>query len=136
MDRFTGRRLLPSPCAVAASASTGGKIYVIGGTSGHPTLCPGAVYYKSLWVFDPQGGVAPEMLSVLREGADTVRFVWLGEAGRRYAVEATVKATRQTWPRLNLTTGGTILATNRVVEANATLPPGDPARFFRIVEVE
>lgn len=135
-DRFTGRRMLPSPCAVAATATMDGLIYLAGGASGYQPRCPGTVIYNTLWVFDPHGGVRPEILSFTREGADTVRFVWLGEAGRRYGVESTVNVANRNWPRFNLTTGSTILATNRVVEATGTIASEPAARFFRVVEAD
>lgn len=135
-DRFTGRRLLPIPCAGAATAVLGGRVLLAGGTRGYPPSCPGSVSYPSLWVFDPQGGVRPEILDFGREGDDLLRFVWRGEAGRRYAVESTANVANQAWPRFMLTTGSTILATNRVVEASGVAPVEAPARFFRVVEAD
>ena len=98
--------------------------------------CPAASQYHSQWVFDPQGGVAPEILSLNREANDTVRLRWQGEAGRSYGVQSTVNLLNRNWLPFNLTAGNTILATNRVVEVTGAVPPTDTARFFRVVEAD
>jgi N-acetylneuraminic acid mutarotase len=134
-DSFRGKRNLPMPCEAAASATIGGKIYHSGGASADPTLHPDAVYYDSLWVFDPQGGVAPELLSVTRESPTSVRLSWQGEPGRLYGVKSAPDVVRGPWTRLSFPTGtNSILATNEVVEAICPVPSADPARFFEILE--
>ncbi|HRZ57800.1 MAG TPA: kelch repeat-containing protein [Candidatus Paceibacterota bacterium] len=53
-NKFTSAPEMPVGCVVAASATMGGKIYVVGGASGAPNQCPTFSYYNDLWVFDPQ----------------------------------------------------------------------------------
>lgn len=134
-DRFAARRMMPEPCLIPAYATIGGKIYVAGGASGSP-VCPGIIYYKSLWVYDPQGGVAPYLLSVTREANDTVRLVWQGEAGRLYGVKTTLNPVKGPWQVFHLSTGTTILATDAVVEATGTFAAEDAAQYFRAFEAD
>ena len=52
-DKCSAKRKLPMKCEAAAAATIDGKVYHTGGASGDPGNYPGAVYYDSLWVFDP-----------------------------------------------------------------------------------
>jgi N-acetylneuraminic acid mutarotase len=134
-DGYIGKRKVPMKCDSAAAASIGGKVYLTGGASGDPGNYPGAVYYDSLWVFDPQGGVTPRLLSLNRESLDRVRLAWRGEAGRLYGVQSTPNLATVVWPRLQFSTGtNSILATNGLVEATCAVPSGDTQRFFRVLE--
>ena len=133
-DGFVARRKIPQPCMCMGFATIGGRIYVAGGASGNPYTRPGFTYYKSLWVFDPQGGVYPRILSVTRPSNDTVRLVWQGETNRLYSVETTLNPASRNWVQFKLSTGATIQATNDVVEATGTVSPADMARFFRVIE--
>jgi len=135
-DRFTAKRKIPVTCEAAACATIDGKIYHSGGANQDPIVRPvGAVYYDTLWVFDPQGGVTPQLLSLNRESPDRVRLAWQGEAGRLYGVQSTPNLAAVVWPRLQLSTGtNSILATNELVEATGIVPSGDTQRFFRVLE--
>jgi N-acetylneuraminic acid mutarotase len=136
-DSFTAVRSLPMKCEAAAAASTGGLIYHAGGASGDPGNYPGAVYYRDLWVFDPQGGVFPQVLSVTRESPSAVRLRWQGEAGLRYGVQSRANVASGIWTRSVFSTGtNAILATNVVVEATVTVPSTDTQRFFRVLEAD
>ena len=134
-DKFSAKRKMPMKCMGAAAATIDGKIFLTGGGSGDPLNYPGAAYYKSLWVFDPQGGVTPKLLTLNRESPDRVRLAWQGEAGRLYGVESTLNAVKGPWTRINFSTGtNSILATNELVEATCTVLPADTKRFFRVLE--
>jgi N-acetylneuraminic acid mutarotase len=135
-DKFTAKRKMPMTCNAAACATIDGKIYHSGGANQDPVVHPvGALYYDSLWVFDPQGGIAPQFQSLTLQGADSVRLAWQGEAGRLYGVESTVNPAKGPWARRLLSTGTTtILATNASVETTCNMPPADPKRFFRVLE--
>jgi len=136
-DQFAARRAMPEPCLAAAYATIGGRIYIAGGGSGPPSLCPGAVIYNSLRVFDPEGGVAPYILSFTRQSDETVRLVWQGEAGRLYGVESASTLTYPFWAPITLSNGNTtIRATKSVVEATGTVAPPHQARFFRVSEAD
>ena len=135
-NRFTAKRKIPVTCEAAATATIDGKIYHSGGANQDPVMRPvGAVYYDSLWVFDPQGGVTPQLLSLNRESPDRVRLAWQGEAGRLYGVESKLNLATGTWTRINFSTGSnSILATNELVEATCPVPSADTSRFFRVLE--
>lgn len=136
-DRFTGRRMVPVPCGEAAAVTVDGKIYLAGGFSGNPFAGSGAVYYNSLRVFDPQGGVYPRILSLSRPSSDTVRLAWQGEAGRRYGVESAFGSIHGTWTRLRFPDGSlTIQPVDTSVETTLTVPPTAGARYFRVVEAD
>jgi hypothetical protein len=135
-NRFTARRKMPMTCEAAACATIDGKIYHTGGANQDPYLRPdGAVYYNSLWVFDPQGGVTPQLLRLTLGSTNTVRLTWQGEAGRLYAVQSRPDLARGSWARVVFSTGtNSILATNALVEAGCSIPAGDTNRFFRVLE--
>ena len=137
-NRFTAKRKIPVTCEAAACATIDGKIYHSGGANQDPIVHPvGAVYYDSLWVFDPQGGVTPRLLSLNRESPNRVRLAWQGEAGRLYGVQSTPNLAAVVWPRLQFSTGtNSILATNALVEAICPVPSGDTQRFFRAIEAD
>ena len=133
-DRFSAKRKMPMTCLGAAAATIDGKIYVADGLSADP-LCGKAVAYNSLWVFDPQGGVAPQCVTLTAESTNQVRLVWKGEAGRLYGVESTLNIATGPWRRALFSTGtNSIVATNALVEANCEVSPADTNRFFRIIE--
>ncbi|MEK7675976.1 MAG: kelch repeat-containing protein [Verrucomicrobiota bacterium] len=134
-DKFTAKRRMPVTCEAAACATIAGKIYHSGGVNQDPIVRPaGAVYYDTLWVFDSQGGVTPQLLSLNRESPDRVRLAWQGEAGRLYGVQSTLNPVKGPWTRLNLPLTNTILATNELVEATCPVPSADTNRFFRVLE--
>ena len=87
-------------------------------------------------MFDPQGGVTPQFLSLNRDSPDRVRLAWQGEAGRLYEVRSTVNlANPSSWARVMFSTGSnSIVATNELVEATCPVPPADLSRFFRVFE--
>ena len=123
-------------CEAAACATIGGKIYLSGGANQDPIKHPvGAVYYDSLWVFDPQGGVTPKIKSLTIENTNSVRLVRQGEPGRLYGVQSTVDLAKGQWTWVNFSTAtNSILATNALVEATCAASPADPKRFFQILE--
>jgi len=134
-DRFTTRRRMPRTRLTSACEVIDGKVYLAGGISKEPVVNPDAVYYKVLDVFDPQGGVTAQILSLTRESTNRVRLVWQGEAGVRYSVQSRRDVATGSWVRLMLSTGGyTIVATNALVEGAWTVPAADTNRFFRVVE--
>ncbi len=134
-DKFTAKRLLPTNTVGAAAATIDGKVYIIGGANLDPGVYSKVALYDSLWVFDPQGGVTPQIVNVDIESTNQVRLVWQGEAGRLYGVESTPDPAKGPWTRRVLSTGATtVLATNASVEASCTIPPADPKRFFRALE--
>jgi N-acetylneuraminic acid mutarotase len=135
-DKFAAKRKMPMKCESAAAATIDGKIYHTGGASGDPGSYPGAVYYDSLWVFDPQGGLAPQILTLTRESPNSVGLTWQGEAGRLYGVESKPHLATGPWARVSFSTGtNSVLATNALIEASCTVPVADPKRFFRVLEV-
>lgn len=135
-DQLSERRMIPVPCVATASAAIDGKLYVAGGMSGAPTVCPNSVYYDNTWMFDPQGGVSPHLLQVAREPGDTVRLVWQGEAGRRYRVETSANVASGPWTPWGLSSGSSIVATNALINTTGTAPAAGSARFFRVREAD
>jgi hypothetical protein len=134
-DRFIGKRMIPVPIEGAACAAIDGRIYLAGGADKSPPIYSDAVIYDNLWVFDPQGGVAPQFLSLTRESPSSVRLLWQGEAGRLYGVQSKPHLTSGLWLPFVLSTGtNVILATNDVVEATGAVPATDTQRFFRVLE--
>jgi N-acetylneuraminic acid mutarotase len=136
LNKFTAKRKIPVTCEAAACATIDGEIYHSGGANQDPVVHPfGAAYYDSLWVFDPQGGVPPQISSLTIESTNSVRLAWEGEAGRLYGVASRLDVAKGLWTRLMLSTGtNTILATNASVEATCTVPSTDPKRFFQVLE--
>jgi hypothetical protein len=135
-NKFTAKRKIPVACEAAAAATINGKIYHSGGANQDPIIRPvGAVYYDSLWVFDPQGGVTPQISGLTIESLNSVRLAWQGEAGRLYGVKSTPNAAKGPWARVIFSTGtNSILATNALVEATWAVPSGDTQRFFQVLE--
>jgi N-acetylneuraminic acid mutarotase len=133
-DAFTAKRLMPTNTLAAAAATIDGKIYITGGANRDLGVYNSNVLYSNLWVFDPQGGVAPQILALTLESTNRVRLVWQGEAGRLYGIESTQNPATGPWARVTLSTGTTILATNGLVAATGTMPPANPQRFFRVLE--
>jgi hypothetical protein len=134
-DGFTAKRKIPMKCLLAAAATIDGKIYLTGGGNADLGVYANNVLYDTLWVFDPQGGVAPQLLSLNRDTADSARLAWQGEAGRLYGVQSTLNPATGLWTRVSFTTGtNSILATNALVEATCAVPSADTSRFFRVLE--
>jgi N-acetylneuraminic acid mutarotase len=134
-DQFTARRHMPLGRGGAACGVIGGKVYLTGGTS-KPSTRPDPVYYTALDVFDPQGGVSPQIQKVAWEIPDySVRLTWQGDVGVSYGVESRPKVASGSWTRMMFTTGtDTVQATDALVEASCLVPPGDTNRFFRVLE--
>jgi len=112
-----------------------GKIYLAGGVSKEPIVNPDAIYYTVVDVFDPQGGVTPQILNLTCESTSQVRLVWQGEAEISYGVDSRPSVASGPWTRMMFTTGtNTIMATSALVEASCLVPPADTNRFFRVLE--
>ena len=134
-DRFTARRKMPRTRCGAGCAVIDGKIYLAGGVSKEPIVNPDAIYYTVVDVFDPQGGVTPQILSLTCESTNQVRLVWQGEAGISYGVESRPNVATGAWTRATFTSGtNSVLATNALVEATCIVPTVDTNRFFRVLE--
>jgi len=133
-DRFTARRKMPRTRMTAACAAIDGKIYLAGGISAEPIVHPGAVYYRILDVFDPEGGVTPQILSLTCESTNRIRLVWEAEAGFKYGVESSPDILTNRWTRVTVPTGSTVTATNDLVETSCLVTPGEPRRFYRVLE--
>jgi len=134
-DRFTPRRKMPRTRCGAGCAVIDGKVYLAGGVSEEPMANPDAIYYTVVDVFDPQGGVTPQILSLTCESTDRARLVWQGEAGISYGVESRPNVATGAWSRVTFTTGtNSVLATNALVEARCLASPADTNRFFRVLE--
>ena len=135
-DQFTARRKMPRTRGTAGCAVIDGKIYLAGGVSKEPIVNPDAIYYTVVDVFDPQGGVTPQILSLTCESTNQVRLVWQGEARVRYGVESRPNVATGAWTRATFSGGSdSVLATNALVEATCIVPTGDTSRFFRVLEV-
>ena len=132
-DRFSARRKMPRTRLAAGCGVIDGKVYLAGGVSKEPAVNPDAVFYTALDVFDPQGGVTPQILSGSLESSNSFRLVWQAEAGIKYGVESSPNVTGP-WTRMPLPTGTTVTATNGVVETTCTVPSGEAKRFFRVLE--
>ena len=135
-DQFTARRTMPRKRGTAACGVIGGKIYLAAGVTKEPLRNPDAIFYKILDVFDPQGGVTPQILSLACESTNRVRLVWQGEAGLRYGVQSTPDVVAPSWTRVMFSSGSnSVLATNSMVEAICLVPTTDTNRFFRVLEL-
>ncbi|HRY52045.1 MAG TPA: kelch repeat-containing protein [Candidatus Paceibacterota bacterium] len=135
-DRFSARRKMPRTRLVAGCGVIDGKIYLAAGISKEPVVNPDEVYYTVLDVFDPQGGIAPHILSLACESTNRVRLAWQGEAGLRYGVQSTAKVANGPWTRNMFAIGtNSVLATNAMVEATCLVPTADTNRFFRVLEL-
>jgi N-acetylneuraminic acid mutarotase len=134
-DRFSARRKMLRTRLLSACGVIDGKVYLAGGVSKEPVVNPDAVYYKALEVFDPQGGVTPQIVSLTCEGSNNLRLVWQGEAGLLYGVQSTRDIANGPWTRATFSTGSnSVLATNTLVEATCLVPTTDTNRFFRVLE--
>jgi hypothetical protein len=135
-DRFSARRKMPRIRLTSGCGVIHGKVYLAAGISKEPLMNPDAVYYKTVDVFDPQGGVTPQILSLNCESTNHVRLMWQGEAGLRYGVQSTPNIAKGPWTRLLFSIGGnSVLATNALVEATCLVPTADTNRFFRVLEL-
>jgi N-acetylneuraminic acid mutarotase len=135
-NRYTEKPPMPAPTFGGAGAVIDGKVYLAGGASGILPYCPGAVFFRRLWVYDPQGWVAPNVLSFDFENRTTLRLAWEAEVGREYVVETTTQLGGKPWALFSLSTGLTLVATNTVLEAKGHVSPGEKARFFRVKRVD
>jgi hypothetical protein len=133
-DSFTARRRMPWTWLTAGCGAIDGKIYLVAGLSKECVVNSDAVYYQALAVFDPQAGVMPRILSLAFEGPDQLKLVWQAEAGLQYKVESSPEVASRRWTRVLLPTGGTVSATNALVETTCPLAPETPRRFYRVVE--
>ncbi|MBI4325910.1 MAG: hypothetical protein HY674_11680 [Chloroflexi bacterium] len=133
-DRFTARRKGPRTRLTAACGVIEGKVYLAGGISKEPIVNSDAVYYRVLDLFDPQGGVTPQILSATLESTDRLRLIWQAEAGIKYGVESSPEIVTNRWTRVTLPTGSTVTATNGIVETSCPVVPGEPRRFHRVFE--
>jgi hypothetical protein len=133
-DQFTSRRKMPRTRMTAACGAIDGKIVLAGGVSKDPAVYPDTVYYRVVDVFDPQGGVTPQILSATLETTNRLRLVWQAEAGFKYGVESSPDILTNRWTRVTLPTGSTVTATNDLVETSCLVTPGEPRRFYRVLE--
>jgi hypothetical protein len=135
-DRYSARRKMPRTRAAAGCGLIAGKIYLAGGVNTEPIVNPNPVYYKTVDVFDPEGGVTPQILYLNCESTNHVRLMWQGEAGLRYGVESRANVANGAWMRINFASGGnSVLATNSMVEVTCLVPTADTNRFFRVLEL-
>ena len=135
-NRFTARRKMLRIRITSGCGVIDGKVYLAGGVSKEPIVNPDAVFYRELDVFDPQGGVTPQILSLACGSTNHVRLVWQGEVGIRYGVESRPNVATGLWTRMNFSSGGnSVLATNSMVEVICLVPTGDTNRFFRVLEL-
>jgi N-acetylneuraminic acid mutarotase len=135
-DRFTSKRKIPRTRATGGCGVIDGKIYLAGGVDKEPIVNPGTVYWKVLDVFDPQGGVTPQILNLACESTNHVRLAWQGEAGILYGVQSTPNVAGGPWTRAMFSSGSnSVLATNALVGATCVLPTADTNRFFRVLEL-
>lgn len=134
-DRFSPKRKMLRTNILPGCEVIDGKVYLAGGISKEPAVHPDAVYYRTLDVFDPQGGVTPYILSLACESNNCVRLVWQGETGIRYGVQSTANTATGPWPPVTFSSGSTsVLATGSLVEATCLVPWSNTNRFFRVLE--
>ena len=135
-DRFSAKRKMPRTRATGGCGVIDGKIYLAAGVNKEPVVNTGVVYYSTVDMFDPQGGVMPQILSLACESTNRVRLSWRGEAGLRYGVQSTPNIAKGPWTRNTFSTGSnTVLATNSMVEVTCVVPTTDTNRFFRVLEL-
>ena len=135
-DRFTSMRKMPGTRATGGYGVIDGKVYLAGGVDREPVDNPNPLYYKTLDVFDPQGGVTPQILSLACESTNHIRLAWQGEAGLHYGVQSTPNVANGPWTRNTFSTGtNSVLATNGLMEATCLVPTADTNRFFRVLEL-
>jgi N-acetylneuraminic acid mutarotase len=128
-NQFSPWRKMPRTRLLSACGTIDGKVYLAGGVSKEPVVNPDAVYWKVLDVFDPQGGVTPQIIAATLQGTNSFRIVWEGEVGRKYLVESRVDVARGSWATVR-----TALATNELVATSCPIAAGVPKRFYRIRE--
>jgi N-acetylneuraminic acid mutarotase len=134
-DRFSARRKMRRTWVTAGCGVIDGKVYLAAGVNKEPVVNTGVVYYNTVDVFDPQGGVMPQILSLACESTNRVRLSWQGEAGILYGVQSRPNLASGSWTRNTFSTGtNSVLATNPLVEATCVVPTADTNRFFRVLE--
>jgi N-acetylneuraminic acid mutarotase len=135
-DRFSARRKMPRTRLLSVCGVIDGKVYLAGGVSKEPVVNPNPVYYRTVDVFDPQGGVTPQILGLTCESTNHVRLAWQGEAGILYGVHSRPNVANGLWTTNTFSTGtNSVLATNSLVEATCLVPTADTNRFFRVLEL-
>jgi N-acetylneuraminic acid mutarotase len=135
-NQFTPRRKMPRTRLTSGCGVIDGKVYLAAGVNKEPVVNTGVVYYRTVDMFDPQGGVAPEILSLARESTNRVRLAWQGEAGLLYGVQSRPNVANGLWTTNTFSTGtNSVLATNGLVEATCVVPTADTNRFFRVLEL-
>jgi N-acetylneuraminic acid mutarotase len=135
-DRFGARRKMPRTRLLSACGVIDGKIYLAGGVSKEPVVNPNPEYYKTVDVFDPQGGVTAQILGLSCESTNRVRLSWQGEAGILYGVQSRPNVANGPWTRVMFSSGtNSVLATNSMVEVTCLVPTADTNRFFRVLEL-
>jgi N-acetylneuraminic acid mutarotase len=134
-DRFTACRHMPRTRVLAPCGVIDGKVYLAAAVSKEPVVNPppSAEFYTVTDVFDPKGGIAPQIVSLTCESTNSIRVAWQGETGIKYGIEFCPNLASRSWYRLSLPTGPSILATNPLTAVNCALP-GIAKRFFRVVE--
>jgi hypothetical protein len=129
-DQFSTCRRMPRKRATTSCGVIGGKVYLGGGVSKEPVRypTPPAHFYTELDVFDPQGGVMPQILNLTCESANSVHLTWQAEPGITYGIATSVDATGPWAP-----TASTVTAGNSTAEATCATD-GAVRRFFRVFE--
>jgi hypothetical protein len=136
LDRFTPRRKMPRTRMHSACGAIAGKIYLTCGLSKDPVFYSDAVYYKTLDVFDPQGGVTPQILNLACESTNHVRLAWQGEAGLRYGVQSRPNVVNGSWTRVMFSSGSnSVMASSALVEVTCLVPTAATNTFFRVLEL-
>ncbi len=133
-NQFTARRRMPKIGLVGGCAAIDGKLCLPAGISKEPVLNPDPVYYTRLDIFDPLGGVTPRILSAAWESADRLKLLWQAEVGITYGIESSPELATNRWTRVPLPTGLGMVATNAVMGTSCSIAPGEPRRFFRVLE--
>lgn len=133
-DRFSSKRKMPRTNVGAACGVISEKVYIAAGVSKEPAVNPDEVYYTSLDIFDPQGGVTPKILSTALESTNRWRLAWQAETGIKYGLESTPELLTNRWIRVSLPSGSTVTATNNLVETHLPFFLSEPSRFFRVFE--
>lgn len=130
-DQFTACRRMPRRRATTSCGVINGKVYLGGGISKEPRVNADPHFYTELDIFDPQGGVTPQITSVSCTSPGALHLLWQAEIGIRYGIETNAILTGGGWGA----TGTTVLATNTVAEA--TCMAGNSSNLFlRVFETK
>lgn len=134
LNQFTARRRMPKIGLGGGCAVIDGQLYLPAGISKEPVLNSDAVYYRRLDVFDPLGGITPRILSATWESTNRLKLLWQAEVGITYGIESSPELATNRWTRVPLPTGLGMVATNAVMGTSCSIAPGEPRRFFRVLE--